>query len=111
MSNGTTRLNLQADQIEMVLAQHKLPAQVAGDLAEARRLYDQSLAIERELGNKEGVAISLSAIALLDEQEGNIARALDLIPTAEQLFTQLGKPYACAGADSAREVGSEGGGG
>jgi S-DNA-T family DNA segregation ATPase FtsK/SpoIIIE len=30
MSNRTTRLNLQADQIEMVLAQHKLPAQVAG---------------------------------------------------------------------------------
>lgn len=30
MANRTTRLNLQADQIEMVLAQHKLPAQVAG---------------------------------------------------------------------------------
>ena len=64
-------------------------AQGTGDLAEARHLYDQSLQLKRELGDKQGIAITLAQTALLEEQEGNLAQALSLIRQAEQLFTEL----------------------
>ncbi|MCX6843714.1 MAG: tetratricopeptide repeat protein [candidate division WOR-3 bacterium] len=46
-------------------------AQDQGDYAEARKLYDQSLAIEKELGNKSGIALTLGQIASLAMDQGD----------------------------------------
>ena len=77
-------------------------AQATGDLDEARCLYKESLKIFQELGDKDGVARSLAQTALLEETEGNLARALDLIRQAKTLFIELGSP-AAAQAQKVRE--------
>ncbi|MGC8838879.1 MAG: hypothetical protein ACP5UM_10730, partial [Anaerolineae bacterium] len=62
--------------------------------AEARRLYGESLKIEEALGDRAGVAITKAQLALLEEREGNLPRALALIREAEATFTALRSPYA-----------------
>ena len=69
-------------------------AQAQGDYPEAHRLYQESLDIAQQLGDRAGVAISLAQLALLEEREGNVGRALELIGEAEAIFTKLGSPYA-----------------
>jgi tetratricopeptide (TPR) repeat protein len=54
-------------------------AQDTGDYGQARRLYEESLRIEEELGNRAGVATTTAQLALLEEAEGNLERALELM--------------------------------
>lgn len=65
-----------------------------GEYHEARHLYEDSLKTFQELGDKSNVANSLAQTALLEETEGNLERALDLIRQAETLFVELGSPAA-----------------
>ena len=69
-------------------------AYVTGDMGEARRLYGESLKIEQELGDKSGVAITLAQSSLLEEKDGHLARALELIKQAEPIFLELKSPMA-----------------
>ena len=64
-------------------------AQDAGDMAEARRLYEESIKINQELGNKGSMAISLAQLALLDEKQGDLKEALKLTCQAEAIFEEL----------------------
>ena len=53
-----------------------------GDFAAARTLYEESLAIYREIGNRQGVAISLGNLGDISERQKEYAwaegRALSL---------------------------------
>jgi len=69
-------------------------AYLQGDYGAARRYYEESLRIKEALGDQAGVVISLAQTALLEEAEGNVARALELIRQAEAAFRQLGSPLA-----------------
>jgi len=51
------------------------------------------LRISEELGDRAGVAITTAQLALLEEAEGNLERALELITRAEEMFARLGSPY------------------
>ncbi|MGB9775356.1 MAG: tetratricopeptide repeat protein [Anaerolineae bacterium] len=68
-------------------------AQAQGDYPEARRLYGESLRLKEQLGDRARVAITTAQLALLEEAEGNLPRALELITRAEAAFAQLGSPY------------------
>ena len=46
-----------------------------GEWAEARRLYDQSLQLARELGNKQGIASTLHQLAMLAQDTGDLVEA------------------------------------
>jgi tetratricopeptide (TPR) repeat protein len=69
-------------------------AQAQGEYAEARRLYQESLDIRQQLGDRAGVATTLAQLALLEEAENSVPRALELIRQAEAAFTELRSPYA-----------------
>ena len=77
-------------------------AYITGDLAEARGLYQESMKICQELGDKNGLAITSAQLALLDEKEGNMNSALELIRLAESIFVDLKSPMA-AQAQNDRE--------
>jgi tetratricopeptide (TPR) repeat protein len=80
--------------ISKSLHQLGILAYLAGDYEEARHYYEDSLKIKKELGDKAGLAISLAQLALLEEKEGNLPKALQLIKRAEDMFQDLGSPYA-----------------
>ncbi len=63
-----------------------------GEWAEARRLYDQSLQLERELGDKQGIAFTLAQMGLFEQSVGNLTAALDATQQAESLMIELGNP-------------------
>jgi hypothetical protein len=65
-----------------------------GKYDEARKLYQQSMKIKQELGDKSGIALSRAQLALLEEQIGNAKEALQLILQAEAAFLELGSPYS-----------------
>ena len=69
-------------------------AQATGEYDEARKLYQQSLKISEELGDKNGMALSLAQMALLEEKIGHVKEALRLICLAEASFRELGSPYS-----------------
>ena len=69
-------------------------AQDTGEYEEARKLYQQSMKIKQELGDKNGMALSQAQLALLEEKMGNVKEALRLIRLAEAAFLELGSPYA-----------------
>ena len=66
-------------------------AQDTGEMDLARRRYEESLAIERELGNRAGIATTLGQLAILEKAEGNEAEA-------ERLYREA--------IDTARAVGN-----
>jgi tetratricopeptide (TPR) repeat protein len=68
-------------------------AQQQGDYGQARQFYQESLRIKEELGDRAGVATTTAQLALLEEAEGNLERALELITRAEEMFARLGSPY------------------
>ncbi len=75
MNTRTTRLNLQADRIEMVLAQHKLPAQVAGGIVTPRVVrFNLSLGPSVKLNKlsalAEEIALALGAASVRIHREG-----------------------------------------
>lgn len=69
-------------------------AQDMGDLAEARRLYDQSLQLKHELGDKRGIASTLHQIGRVEEEEGNLDKALGLFEQSFKMLTELSSPDA-----------------
>lgn len=62
--------------------------ELAQDVEDARSLYLQSLEIDKKLNNKNGIGFSLASLALLEETEGNIKAALDLMVQAKEIFEE-----------------------
>src|SRR5712692_6711850 len=79
MPTKTTRLNLQADRIEMVLAQHKLPAQVAGGIVTPRVVrFNLNVASTVKLtklsGLAEEIALALGAASVRIQRDGGMVQ-------------------------------------
>jgi tetratricopeptide (TPR) repeat protein len=67
-------------------------AQQQRDYVEARRLYQQSLKIEEQLGNLAGQASSLGQLGMLDYEQGNFEQALTSMVQAFLLLEKLRAP-------------------
>ncbi|MBV9957148.1 MAG: tetratricopeptide repeat protein, partial [Acidobacteria bacterium] len=65
-----------------------------GELDEARRLYEESLEIKKELMDQSGIANALGQLGRLAEEEGNKLEAARLFHEALSIFERLGSPYA-----------------
>jgi len=61
---------------------------------EARRLYQESLGIEQQLGDRAGVAISLHQLGRLAEEDGDLEEAERLFIESLATFEALGSPNA-----------------
>jgi hypothetical protein len=67
-------------------------AQAERDYATARALHTESLVIERELGNKRGIAHALGSLAVIDLAEQRAQRAALLFGAAESLRASIDVP-------------------
>ena len=63
-----------------------------GDYGAARIAYEQSLAIDQELGDKRGQAVTLGQLGTLALREGNLTEAAQRYEVAIRRFQQLGEP-------------------
>jgi len=67
-----------------------------GDYATARDLYAQSAQIDKELGNRQGLAATLHAQASLAQDTGDYATARDLYAQSAQIEKELGNRHGLA---------------
>ncbi len=65
-------------------------ARQQADYAEARAMYEQALAIHREVGNRRGIADSLSNLGLIDFHRGEYTAALAQLEDAVPILRELG---------------------
>ncbi len=68
--------------------------QIRGDLAAAEEYYLRGMAIDEELGSKEGMAINLTNLGNVAQQQGDIALACERWARSQRLFAELGSPTA-----------------
>ena len=67
-----------------------------GDNAAARRYFERSMHLRRQLADRRGVSVSLNNLALLALDEGELERALELFEESLLIKRQLGEPRAVA---------------
>jgi tetratricopeptide (TPR) repeat protein len=79
--------------IATTLHQLAMVQQDQGHLAEAVRLYEQSLQMNQELGNKSGIANTIGQMGRVSQQQGQLRAALHNYVTAWALFRELQSPY------------------
>ena len=72
--------------------------QSLGDIAEARKLYEQSLAIKWELVDKSGIAKALHQLATLAQAQGDLAEARKLYDQSLAIERELGNRSGIAKA-------------
>ena len=65
-----------------------------GDFASARALYEESLVIRRELGDRRGIAYSLEGLAAVVAALGSPLRAARIWGAAERLREEIGSPLS-----------------
>jgi hypothetical protein len=63
-----------------------------GEFASARTLHEECLVIDRELGDKWGIAYSLEGLAAVAAALGSSLRAAHIWGAAEQLREEIGAP-------------------
>ena len=68
-------------------------AETRGDLDAAEDWYKKSLALNEELGRKEGMANQYGNLGNLAEQRGDTTEACRLWRQARDLFAQIGMPH------------------
>lgn len=88
IGDGEHELRAQAE----ILHNIGMVLQDLGEWHKARQYYDGSLDIERELGNKSGVASTLHQLGRLAELAGDYVEGLAHAKEAEEIFLQLGNP-------------------
>ena len=66
-----------------------------GDYAAADALMRESLDIARQLGDKQGVAVSLNALAVLARDRGDVALAHSLFRREPDAVERIGRPAGC----------------
>jgi tetratricopeptide (TPR) repeat protein len=64
--------------------------QAQGNLGEAQAKYEQSLAIEVELGNRSGIATSLHQLGMIHQKQGNLEEAQAKYEQSLATFAELG---------------------
>ena len=74
------------------LNNHGLIALTRGDLDEAERLFRESLAIDREIGNRQGEATSLRNLGNIAEARGDLAEAERLHRESLAIKREIGIP-------------------
>jgi len=79
-------------------------AQDQGNYPEARRLYEESLKLKRELGDKSGIAKTLGQLGKLAEQEKDDATAARNYLYALTIFTLLNSPNAAIAKNDVARV-------
>jgi predicted ATPase/serine/threonine protein kinase len=67
-----------------------------GDYASANALIQESLDIARQLGDKQGAAVSLNALAVIARDRGDVALARSLLEESMVLWRELGDQKAVA---------------
>ena len=82
--------NVEHDRTAAALHQLGMLAQAQGDNPEARRLYQESLAIQEQLGNLSGRASSLHALGVLAQGQGDYPEARRLYQESLAIEEQLG---------------------
>jgi predicted ATPase len=65
-------------------------ASLQGDFGSARSLYEESLSLYRELGDKSGMAGPLSNLGIMAQQQGDYASALSLSEESLALSREIG---------------------
>jgi non-specific serine/threonine protein kinase len=63
-----------------------------GELAGARAMYEESLALRRELGDERGIANTLHNLAILMREQGELDRAAPFYEESHDLYRKLGEP-------------------
>jgi predicted ATPase/transcriptional regulator with XRE-family HTH domain len=71
-------------------------AHSCGDYAAARRFYEESLGMRRELGDKQGVASALNNLSLVAHSQGNFAQVEALQEESLALKRELGDRWGIA---------------
>ena len=71
-------------------------AKMQGDYVVARALYEESLKIKRELGNKQGIAASLRNLGCVTQEQGDYAAARALHEESLTLCRELGDKFGIA---------------
>ncbi|HEX6304716.1 MAG TPA: hypothetical protein VFZ76_11040, partial [Anaerolineales bacterium] len=87
------------DRFNIALAAETLGnvARARGDFESARELYNESLAIDWELGSKWHLAYALEGMGYLEVIQGTPARALKLLAAAGELRQSIGSPLPAGG--------------
>jgi tetratricopeptide (TPR) repeat protein len=67
-----------------------------GEHAEARRLYDESLAIKKKLGDQRGIASTLHNLAAIAQAQGELAEARRLYDESLEIEKKLGNQSGIA---------------
>jgi non-specific serine/threonine protein kinase len=67
-----------------------------GDLPRAQALYEQSLAIRTEVGDRDGMADSLNNLGMLATARGDLATARSRLEASVAIRTELGEPHGSA---------------
>lgn len=67
-----------------------------GEVAQARRLYEENLTLAREMGNKIGIAVTLYQLGALAYDQGDYARARKLNDESLKLNRELGSKQGIA---------------
>ncbi|MCP4710260.1 MAG: tetratricopeptide repeat protein, partial [Planctomycetes bacterium] len=75
-----------------------------GDYELALELYEKSLAIQEELGDKSGIAGSCYNIGLIHYERGEYGTALELFTRSRDIYTQLGLAKNVAQAEEMIEA-------
>jgi len=65
-------------------------AQHRGKLKEAEDLYQQSLDIKRQVGDRPGEARSLHQLGLVANQQGDLGLGVERIEQAHRMFEEMG---------------------
>ncbi len=69
---------------------------IQGDIPKALKHYGKSLQLEKEIGNKEGIANSLNNIGLVYKNQGDIPNALEYYGKSLQLKEEIGDKQGIA---------------
>lgn len=77
---------------------YRLLSPEQGDYAAARRLFGQSLAIQRELGNQPGIACALNNLGLVATGQGDLEAARELFEESLAIHSELGDKRGTATA-------------
>ena len=73
-------------------------AQATGEYDEARKLYQQSLKIDQELGDKSGVSSSLHNLGVLAQDTGEYEEARKLYQQSMKIKQELGDKSGVSGS-------------
>lgn len=68
-------------------------AQTRGNLEQAEEYYTQALALNKELGRKEGMANQYANLGILAKTRGNVPAARAYWQQSVDLFQQIGMPH------------------